>query len=175
LTINGHLCIFLIFQNGSSDYEKVYAANEFLNQIYFKSIIVNDVNAFKNTYIDPKKRAHIYKYRAVFDGKYILKKMTSFSQAHSILAYIVLDNTYIKTENEHPIITKLKENYKDIIRFSKDDSQEKLLLKSYEDIRYRTPYKELLKHIMVSDKDFPSNIAKDSLTRITDDYIILKK
>lgn len=163
-----------MFQNGSSDNEKVYAANEFLNQVFFKWHI-KETNVSAKIYGDEKNRSHIYKYRVAFSGDYVIKRITSFSQSRSILAYLVLDKANIKTENEHSIITKLKEDYKKIIEFSKDDSQTKLLIEKYEDIRYRTMYKNLLRHIMVSDKNFPDNIDKDSLTRITDDYIICKK
>jgi hypothetical protein len=79
-------------------------------------------------------------------------------------------------ENENELITNLRENYNKIIEFSKDDSNQKLKLKNCSRI-YQGPYKEMLKHILISDRNLPSNIDVKSLTKISEEltYTISKR
>lgn len=157
-----------MFQNGSSDNEKAYAINTVLNEMFFERV----KRSYKNDYeFRDKGYSHLYKFRALFRGD-LNTQLCSFSEAHSMLANLVLD--FKKVENEDEIITYLRECYHKIIDFSKDENSEKLMIKGC-DIIYRVSFKEMLKHILISDKNLPSNINVNSLARITDDYIIFKK
>ena len=82
---------------------------------------------------------------------------------------------YEKIPDENKIITNLRENYNKILEFSKDDSKQFITIKNI-DIAYQSEYKEMLKHILISDKNFPKNIDKSSIRKISDDltYIICK-
>ncbi len=116
---------------------------------------------------------HIYKFRLVFKGD-LDPKLASFATAHSILANLVLD--YPKLENEDTLITNLRENYNKIIQFSKNDKIDTLEIANC-DIIYQRHYKEMLKHVLVSDKNLPSNIDLNTLRKIGKDctYSISKK
>lgn len=116
---------------------------------------------------------HIYKFRLVFKGD-LDPKLASFATAHSILANLVLD--YPKLENEDTLITNLRENYNKIIQFSKNDKIDTLEITNC-DIIYQRHYKEMLKHVLVSDKNLPSNIDLNTLRKIGKDctYSISKK
>ena len=124
-----------------------------------------------NWYNDSKMR-YFYKFRVLFCGEQDFK-MASFTAKHSLLASIILD--YEKTPDENKIITNLRENYNKILEFSKDDSKQFITIKNI-DIAYQSEYKEMLKHILISDKNFPKNIDKSSIRKISDDltYIICK-
>lgn len=116
---------------------------------------------------------HIYKFRLVFKGD-ITPKLASFALSHSILASLVLD--YPAVEFEDVLITNLRENHKKIIDFSMDNKKDILEIVNC-DIIYQRHYKEMLKHILVSDKNLPSNIDINTLKKIGKDctYTINKK
>lgn len=124
---------------------------------------------------DTKTRGieHLYKFPAIFKGEKE-KGIATFSSVHSMLANLILD--YPKAENENELITNLRENYNKIISFSKDDTIDKLKIKNC-NLMYQGPYKEMLKHILISDKNLPKNIDPFSITKIAEDltYVISKK
>lgn len=116
---------------------------------------------------------HIYKFRLVFKGD-VDPRLASFATAHSILANLVLD--YPASEDEDILITNLRENHKKIIDFSNNNEMDTLEIVNC-DIIYQRHYKEMLKHILVSDKNLPSNIDLSTLRKIGKDrtYSISKK
>lgn len=116
---------------------------------------------------------YFYKFRAVFHGEQECK-FASYNVKHSMLANLILD--YDSVSNENAIITNLRDNYNKIIEFSKDESKQSITIKNI-DIRYQGEYKEMLKHILVSDKNLPSNIDVSSIRKMANDltYKICKK
>ncbi len=119
------------------------------------------------------KSKYFYKFRAIFYGEQKCIK-ASYSAMHSMLANLVLD--YDPVPNECELITNLRENYNKIIEFSKDATMQSIVIKNI-DIIYQGEYKEMLRHILISDRNLPSNINVSSLKKISDDlaYEICKR
>lgn len=163
--------MLITLQVGASDTDKALIANQILEELFLQRMKVpyEKINTdFRNQTFE-----HIYKFRLVFKGD-IDPRLASFASAHSILANLVLD--YPALKDEDILITNLRENYKKIIEFSKDDSNNVLEIINC-DVIYQKYYKEMLKHILVSDKNLPSNINLSTLRKIGKDctYSINKK
>lgn len=145
----------------------------------FKTANIGYSRATKNrrrvtiSYVSEQKLKYFYKFRAVFNGEYQSGR-ASYSQNHSMLASLVLD--YKPVSNENEIVTSLRENYKKIIEFSKDDSKQFVDVKNI-DVIYQGEYDKMLKHILNSDKNLPSNIDVSSIKKIAEDltYRVYKK
>lgn len=167
---------------GSSDDEKAKAINYLLNNVFFNKMIPGNFQYSIGTkyrrmtpisWNNESKIRYFYKFRPIFHGDQEWK-LASYNVKHSMLASVVLD--YNPVENENEIITNLRENYNKIIQFSKDMSKKYITLKNI-NIIYQGIYKEMLKHILISDKNLPSNIDVSSIVKISDDltYKICKK
>lgn len=145
----------------------------------FKTANVGYSRATKNrrritiSYVSEQKLKYFYKFRAAFNGEYQSGR-ASYSQNHSMLASLVLD--YKPVSNENEIVTSLRENYKKIIEFSKDESKQFVDVKNI-DVIYQGEYDKMLKHILNSDKNLPSNIDVSSIKKIAEDltYRVYKK
>ncbi len=111
---------------------------------------------------------HLYKFRAVFKGELAPGIAAPYSTSHSMLANLILD--YPKVDNELDIISNLRENYLKIIQFSNSDSIENLKLYNC-DLKYGRQYKEMLKHILISDKNLPQNIDANSIIKGKDNLV----
>ncbi len=173
-----------VLETKSLKKEKAYALNHFFNNYYLASLKNQNnfcyeskrgTSRIKYIYLsDDKKRNNtLYKYRMIFRGDKE-SKLASYSDFHSILANLVID--YPKVENESKLVTSIRENWMAIRKFGKDKLQTKLKLENC-DFKYQRNYKEMLRHILVSDKDLPTCINVDSLRRINEDltYTIEKK
>lgn len=163
---------WVIFLSGSTEKEKAYALNEYLNNNFFSKI-----EAEYDGHGEPLERLkRLYKYRMAFKGE-IEDYRASFSTWHSMLARIVLDFKASNTSrNEREIIKNLRENTNKIIQFAYDNENTSLTLKNC-DRRYQRFYKEMLRHVLISSKDIPQNINVNSLRKVTEDltYVIDKK
>ena len=174
-------------QNGSSDSEKAYAINEILN-----NELLNKIDSGKDIKVDyycskrigrdnyyssisKDKLEHIYNFTVLFKGEFRTTRYTSFSAMHSMLANLVLD--YPKVENEHKIVTNLRENYNKILKFSKDNNASILRINNC-NIKFQKKYANMLRHILVSNGNLPKNIDINSIKLDSDKkltYIIEKK
>lgn len=112
-----------------------------------------------------KEYNYLYKYLIVFADE-IDRKMGAYYLIHSMLANVVLD--YPQVENEHPVVTSLRNNIQILLEFSKDDSSTICKFKSC-DKNYQTHYGDMFKHILCSIKDFPKNIDRNSFRKIKED------
>ncbi len=117
---------------------------------------------------------HLYKFRAVFKGELPPCIVASYSTSHSMLANLVLD--YPKAKNELDIISNLRENYLKVIQFSNLDNTEILIFYNC-DLKYGRQYREMFKHILISDKNLPQNIDVNSIIKGKDNltYSISKR
>lgn len=154
---------------GSSDYEKSYAINYYLNKYFFEKL---DKCYEKRNSEFPVGKDHLYKYRMIFSGERE-DHCASYSTSHSMLARVVLD--FPKCDIENEIITNLRENINKILEFAKDDSKDTILVKNC-DREYQRFYKDMLRHLLYSMQDLPSNINVNSIKKIGQDltYVIEK-
>ena len=111
----------------------------------------------------------------VFRGE-LEHPLAAFYTWHSMLARIVLDFEDNVSENEKPIIRNLRDNVRKIKAFAFDNDATSIEVKNCERV-YQSFYKEMLRHILISDKNLPQNIDVSSLKKITEDltYVIYKK
>lgn len=170
--------------NGSSDIEKAYAINTVLNVEFFSkldnsgTLNTTKYNTRRCDYITCSQRdkaVHIYKFIAIFKGELKPMHAVPYAIKHSLLASVVLD--YPKVKNEEKIVANLRENYNKIIEFSKDKNNNELIINNCS-LKYRKEYAKLLRHILISDKNIPSNIDYNSIQLIgnrTLTYSIKKK
>ncbi len=100
--------------------------------------------------------------------------LAPYSTSHSMLANLVLD--YPKVKNELDIISNLRENYLKVIQFSNLDNTETLIFYNC-DLKYGRQYREMFKHILISDKNLPQNIDINSIIKGKDNltYSISKR
>lgn len=156
---------------GSSDKEKINAINNFLNRYFFQEV-EKKYDGITGLALDNLKK--YYKYRIAFNGENE-NYMASFSMWHSVIAKLVLD--YPKVENEHKIVTNLRENKDKILGFANNPNITQLEIKNC-DRQYQRFYRDMLRHILYSIKDFPGSVVNiDSLRKISKDltYVIEKK
>lgn len=145
-------------ENKITSEQKSMIINDFLNSNFFDAIwrdkhkrgILIDMN---------KEYDYIYKYTIKFKNQ-SEKPAGIFWLDHTMLAIVVFNP---KTSNEHPSIQILRDNLKKVYEFSKDDNAQVCKLKAY-DKQNQTSFLGMLKHILASDKNLPSNIDISSLT-----------
>lgn len=152
----------------STKKEKAYALNHFLNKNFLDKTEKELINYRCSTKIDS-----IYKYR-VFYSDQNENRYASYSSIHSVLASLVLDLPSV--ENEHPVVTSLKENFNKIKCFVEDKSRDNLEFSRSSDALNRF-YKSMVKHIIISDESLSKVLDIDSLREIPKNatYTIDKK
>lgn len=154
----------------SSDKEKAYAINEILNKLFFNYIIRYNSNLYTDY---PKKDLlHVfYKFRPVFVGEEE-DNYKSYFQNHSMISRLILD--YPQVKNENPIVSRLRENYKNIIEFLKKDSNDSLVIRN--DLKeYNRLYLGMLKHVLISDAKLPKNLEIEKIKQVNDYYYTVTK
>lgn len=99
-----------------------------------------------------------------FDSTFSLN-FASYSICHSMLASVVLDLPKVK--NESKIIGNLRDTINSIIENSK--SGIKLFEFKSPDISYQKYYCDMIKHLLVSINNLPSNINVNSVKKVKAD------
>lgn len=169
--------------NGSSDNEKARAINSILNDEFFSKIDERPVYIRQyyskgrgaSISFDAEKLDHLYKFCPVFKDELEPKTLYSYSDFHSMISTLILDLPLVK--NEDKLVTNLRENYKKILKFSKQKDKDELIIENC-DIRYQKKYANMLRHILLSDKKLPKNIDYNSIEILKDrktTYTIRKK
>ena len=93
-----------------------------------------------------------------------------------MLAKVALNPKALNTENVHPIVRNLNENVQKVYAFAYDSTATSLEIKNC-DRTFQRFYKEMFRHVLISDRNLPQNIDIESLRKVAEDltYVIYKK